>query len=133
MAQLLFDIPFPEIQPAISGERDVLSKDYASDARRLTPWMHIHAHPYFCMPADLRMRVINIMIRAPHAVYKCHQDCTLRLILATIFLVTFPNALTSISLFIPSLDVHSHVHYPKLFMLSASALCRNICILLSQI
>ena len=89
--------------------------------------------PYFRMPAYLRMRVINIMIRAPHAMYKFHQDCTLLLILATIFMVTFPNALTSISLIFPSLDVHYYVYYPKLFMFSVSALCRNICILLSHI
>ena len=48
---------------------------------------------YFRMPAYLRMRVRNIMIRAPHAMYKCHQVCTLRLLLAPIFMVTFPNAL----------------------------------------
>ena len=78
---------------------------------------------YFRMPAYLRMRVINITIRAPHAMYECHQVCTLRFILATIFMVTFPNALTSISLIFPGIDVHYYVYYPLLLMLSVSALC----------
>ena len=40
---LLSDIPLPESQPTIGGERGVYLEDNASDARRVTPRMRVAA------------------------------------------------------------------------------------------